>query len=161
MFRKTIVSVALLAAFLLSSCATHGGGVVTLYEVNGQPVQGSASIGISYQCNDRKDAVMGTFAWNDQATGVQFTARLPWTPVADIAPAATCNDLAAIGDSEAVRVGGGVINAQGQQVGTAIVVVAKSGEVTDCAPTVSGVFVQTDFGYTAFGCLDRGNIVFQ
>lgn len=167
MFRKTIVAVALLAALLLSSCATHGGGVVSLYEVNGQPAQGSASLGLSYQCNDHKDAVSGTLAWNDQSTGVQFTARLPWTPVANITPAATCDELAAIGSTVPASAGIGIINAQGQQVGMAFVEVARPGVDTNCAPTVSGVFVQADFDntggvdYTAIGCLDRGKIVFQ
>jgi hypothetical protein len=163
--RKTIVSMLLFAVFLLSSCATQGGGVVSLYEVNGQPAQGSASIGLSYLCNDHKDAISGTMAWNDQATGVQFTARLPWTPVAAITPFSTCDELAAFGSTAPISAGVGVINAQGQQVGTAMVEVAKPGVDSNCAPTVSGVFMQANFDtmpqYTAIGCLDRGTINFR
>jgi hypothetical protein len=170
MFRKVIVPFLLIAVFVLSGCTKdiHGGGVVTLFNVlGGQP--GDAAIGLTFLCNDHKDMISGTLHWTDNTNGVSFTARLPWTPVSDIfGGVTTCEEAAAIADTEGASVNLALINTQGQQTGAAAVGVVEPGLAEQCGPSVSLVVVEADFDgtgdtldYAAAGCLDRGKIVFQ
>ena len=165
MFRKVIVPVLLIAVFVLSACTKnlHGGGVVTLLSVEGgQP--GTASMAISFTCNDAKNKLGGILAWNDQTNGVQFTARLPQTPVSAVFGVPTCAEAAALAQNAGISLNLALINTQGQQTGAAIVAVGEPGSEISCG-SASGVIVQAEdasFGtYLALGCLDRGKIVFQ
>src|SRR6185503_5197253 len=92
----------IIAAVAAAGCigTIHGGGVVTLFQVNtgtGPGVATDANVAVSVICNDRKDAVLSTIHWTDNANGANFTAHLPWTPLSAIPPGiATCEEAAAI-----------------------------------------------------------------
>jgi prepilin-type processing-associated H-X9-DG protein len=169
-------------ALVLAGCnpTVHGGGNVNLLYVDGGPgtyqLGGTATFAISATCNDHKDAMMSTIEWNDQANGVQFHARLPWISISELTDGAfsTCDGLAAdfegqygVFDGSATTA---IINAQGQEVGVALILVGKPGQVSPdigidpCGGTAPWLYVTasgTDWSYQAIGCLDRGNIVFQ
>ena len=165
MFRKVIVPVLLIAVFVLSACTKnlHGGGVVTLLSVEGgQP--GTASMAISFTCNDAKNKLGGILAWNDQTNGVQFTARLPQTPVSAVFGVPTCAEAAALAQNAGISLNLALINTQGQQSGIAFVAVGEPGVAPDCGSKslVTVAAEDASFGtYIAGGCLDRGKIVFQ
>ncbi len=168
MFRKIIVPVLLIAVLALSGCTQniHGGGVVTLSqtEVNGVPGQlGTATMAISFTCNDAKNKLSGVLVWNDQTNNVKFTARLPQTPVAAVFGVATCAEAAAIAQDAGISLNLALINTQGQMSGQAFVAVGEPGSALSCG-SASGVIVVTANAlpaYIAGGCLDRGNIVFN
>lgn len=169
MIRKMLIPASLVSVFALSGCfqTIHGGGSVTLYDVqNGQP--GTANVGVSFICNDKSNKISGTLAWNDQTNGVQFTARLPWTPIAEVSDDSfnTCAEAEAASNSLGVSFNLALINTQGQQSGIAGIAVGYPGvDPTNCGDlSPIGVVAGTDdqnVNYTALGCLDRGNIVFQ
>ncbi len=178
MKKLTVILLVVAAALALVGCTqtVHGGGRVTLYVVDlpeGPGQLGEATIGLSFLCNDHKDAISGSLQWNDQANGVQFHARLPWTSVADLMAQfgypeiTTCEEAAAMADELGGSFGMALINAQGQPAGQAGFAVSYPGIEPDICGIASIVDVAADFDndfapdYTAFGCLDRGNLVFQ
>ena len=165
----------IIAALAAAGCigTIHGGGVVSLFQVStGSPsvpgVLTDANVAVSVICNDRKDAVLSTIHWTDNANGANFTAHLPWTPITQLlGAAATCEEAAAFVSTTGVSVAPGLINSQGQQSGVAGIAVSVPGAgSSDCGalqtvqihaegPELPGGF------YDAIGCLDRGKIVFQ
>jgi hypothetical protein len=160
-------SLALLLAIVLGGCTkdVHGGGVVTLYSViDGEP--GEATINLSFKCQDKKNTISGTLTWHDRTNGVKFKARLPETPVTVIASEypeiSTCKDAAAFADSLGASTNVAIINPKGQEIGQAVLVVDEPGATAACgfASEVS-ITASGPFQYVAFGCLDRGKIVFK
>ncbi len=161
-----------IAALAVSACigTIHGGGVVSLVGVStglGAGVLTDANVAVSVVCNDRKDAVLSTIHWTDNANGVNFTAHLPWTPLSAIPPGiATCEEAAAIVSEIGASFTLGIINSQGQQSGEAVIGVSAPGVATECG-ALQGVEIHAEGTelpggfYTALGCLDRGKIVFQ
>jgi hypothetical protein len=158
---------------VLAGCigTIHGGGVVSLYTVTtgtGPGVPTDANVAVSVVCNDRKDAVLSTIHWTDNANGANFTAHLPWTPISEIFGAtATCEEAAEIVSSVGASGAVGIINSQGQESGEAGIVVSAPGSGLSCGPSQQRVYIAAnDPGlpggyYQAEGCLDRGRIVFQ
>src|SRR6476619_7214593 len=78
-----------IAVVAASGCIAtmHGGGVVSLVGVStgaGPGVLTDANVAVSVTCNDRKDAVLSTIHWTENANGAHFTAHLPWTPLSEI-----------------------------------------------------------------------------
>jgi hypothetical protein len=180
MKKLTVILLIAATALALAGCdmTAHGGGRVDLLIANGvyyEPGTVNATFALTTMCNDHKDAFMSHVVWNDPTNGVQFTARTPWTSITEMTDGqfTTCDDLAAwLGTEYPVEgsMGGGVINAQGQEVGGAQIGVLKPGEIFPpfgvdvCGGTASTVAVEAggaSWGYEAVGCLDRGNIVFQ
>src|SRR5688572_16407283 len=100
--RQGLLGVALaIAALSAIGCigTIHGGGVVSLFAVTtgtGPGVPTDANVAVSVICNDRKDAVLSTIHWTDNANGVNFTAHLPWTPISELGPlaGASCEEAA-------------------------------------------------------------------
>jgi len=162
-----------IAALAVSACigTIHGGGVVSLFDVttgSGPGVLTDANVAVSVICNDRKDMVLSTIHWTDNANGANFTAHLPWTPISEIAgsASATCEEAAAIVSTVGASFSLGIINSHGQESGIAFIGVSAPGSVLACgdlqrvaihaeSPELPGGF------YNADGCLDRGKIVFQ
>ena len=174
MFHKFIVPVLLIAVFVLSACTKdlHGGGVVTLFSVEtpGGPGQlGTANMAISFTCNDAKNKIGGILHWTDNANGVNFTARLPQTPVSMVFGSGvdTCEQASAAAQTAGISANMAQLNTHGQMSGLAIVAVGEpNSELLSCGAGVSGVIVATTdvndtTTYIAFGCLNRGNIIFQ
>jgi len=163
------------AALLAIGCigTIHGGGVVSLYDVDtgsGPGVLTDANVAVSVICNDRKDAVLSTIHWTDNANGANFTAHLPWTPLAEIPEMAnveTCEEAAAIVSEIGVSFSLGLINTQGQQSGAAVIGVTAPGFFPAECGGLQAVHIQADGAglpggyYFATGCLDRGKITFQ
>jgi len=157
----------------------HGGGRVGLLTVwLGDPDDtssklgelGYASIGLNFNCNDNTNEVHGTLTWNDRANGVQFTARVPWTAVEDFFPddsATTCAELAEEAAKDKVSTGYAMIDAQGQEIGTARVDVVQPLEGHIVCSSLPTVWVwrypstSTVPDYAAVGCLLDGNITVQ
>ena len=149
----------------------HGGGVVSLFDVgtgSGPGVLTDANVAVSVVCNDRKDAVLSTIHWTDNANGANFTAHLPWTPISTILGSiATCEEAAQIVSETGASFSVGLINSQGQVSGDAEIGVSAPGfDTVNCGN--SQIVVIQAFGadlpggsYHAAGCLDRGKIVFQ
>ena len=162
-----------IAALAVGGCigTIHGGGVVSLFAVttgSGPGVPTDANVAVSVICNDRKDAVLSTIHWTDNANGANFTAHLPWTPISEIAGAgvATCEEAAAIVSDVGVSFSLGIINSQGQESGVAAIAVSAPGAVFACGDLQEVVILAEDpqlpgGSYFAQGCLDRGKIVFQ
>src|SRR6478672_6712797 len=103
----------------------HGGGVVSLFDVgtgSGPGVLTDANVAVSVTCNDRKDAVLSTIHWTDNANGANFTAHLPWTPLASIPPGiTTCEEAAQIVSTIGASFSLGLLNSQGQPSGIAVI----------------------------------------
>src|SRR6478672_7105959 len=104
----------------------HGGGVVSLFDVStgsGPGVLTDANVAVSVICNDRKDAVLSTIHWTDNANGANFTAHLPWTPISTIAGGqiTTCEEAAEIVSTIGASFSLGLINSQGQVSGQAVI----------------------------------------
>jgi len=161
-----------IAALAVSACigTIHGGGVVSLVAVttgSGPGVPTDANVAVSVICNDRKDAVLSTIHWTDNANGANFTAHLPWTPLSEIPPGiATCEEAAAIVSTIGASFSLGIINSQGQESGAAVIGVTAPGVEAACGG-LQAVAIQAEDpqlpggSYFAQGCLDRGKIVFQ
>lgn len=174
--KQGLLGLALASAALLAiGCigTIHGGGVVSLYDVEtglGAGVLTDANVAVSVTCNDRKDAVLSTIHWTDNANGANFTAHLPWTPLSEIpemADVETCEEAAAIVSEVGVSASLGVINTQGQQSGSAVIFVTVPGfAVSECGD-LQAVHIEAQGtglpggSYLATGCLDRGKITFQ
>jgi hypothetical protein len=163
--------VLVIAALAAIGCigTIHGGGVVSLFAVttgSGPGVLTDANVAVSVVCNDRKDAVLSTIHWTDNANGANFTAHLPWTPISDIAPVDTCEEAEAFVSEFGVSASTGIINSQGQASGFADIGVSAPGAVIGCG-ALQRVFIHAESpelpggSYQAEGCLDRGKIVFQ
>lgn len=162
-----------IAALAVSACigTIHGGGVVSLVNVttgSGPGVPTDANVAVSVICNDRKDAVLSTIHWTDNANGANFTALLPWTPISEIAgsASATCEEAAAIVSEIGASFSLGIINSQGQESGFAVIGVTAPGVEAACGGLQAvGIHAEgpelPGGSYTAQGCLDRGKIVFQ
>jgi hypothetical protein len=178
MKKLTVFLLMAAVALALAGCTqtVHGGGRVALSEVwlsDNEGQLGEATIGLSFLCNDHKDAISGTLEWNDQANGVQFHARLPWISVEEYLAAlgvpdiTTCEEAAAAAMEIQGSFGLAVINEQGQPAGQVAFAVSYPGIEPDVCGTASVVEVVVDYGndfepeYDAHGCLDRGNLVFQ
>jgi len=150
----------------------HGGGVVSLYDVetgSGPGVLTDANVAVSVICNDRKDAVLSTIHWTDNANGANFTAHLPWTPISEILGLGidTCEEAAAIVSEVGASFSVGVINSRGQASGFAEIGVTAPGTgPVDCG-ALQAVAIHAEGtelpggSYTATGCLDHGKISFQ
>ena len=176
-----LILMTVVIALSLVGCTlnAHGGGQVDLLMVNNEyyePGTVSANFSLTTMCNNGKDALMTHVTWNDQTNGVQFTARSPWTSIAEMTDGyiTTCDEFAALAEEVYGYVdgtfGGGVINEKGQEVGSVNIVVIKPGEIFPgagedvCGGTAPTVAIQaggTGWGYIAVGCLNKGNIVFQ
>ena len=177
--KVTLMITAVLALVMLAGCTgTNGGGTVTLLEGetgNGTFVAGEATIAVSATCNDHKDGFRSTLHVTDNNNGANFTAILPWTPVANIAADytdadfSTCEEAAAYMEANGFSAAGGLINSQGQEVGTAGVLVGAPGSLPgvcgDLQPLQIGAIGPDDVlpggFYAAYGCLDQGKINFQ
>jgi hypothetical protein len=177
-----LILMAVAIALSLGGCNTtaHGGGQVDLLMVNNEyyePGTVTATFAFNTMCNDGRDSVMSTIVWNDQTNGVQFTARLPWMSIAEFTggSATTCDEMVAdlesgFGSFDGTAAGA-AINEKGQEVGVVDMAVAKPGQIFPplgvdvCGGTASTVVVQAAYTdesiYSAVGCLDKGNIVFQ
>ena len=150
----------------------HGGGVVSLYDVetgSGPGVLTDANVAVSVICNDRKDAVLSTIHWTDNANGANFTAHLPWTPLSEIpelAQVETCEEAAEIVSEIGGSFALGLMNSQGQESGVAVIGVTAPGATTECG-ALQAVAIEAEGtglpggSYLATGCLDRGKITFQ
>ena len=174
--RQGLLGVALaIAALTAVGCigTIHGGGVVSLFNVStgsGPGVLTDANVAVSVICNDRKDAVLSTIHWTDNANGVNFTAHLPWTPLSEIpgfVNADTCEEAAEIVSETGASFAFGLINSQGQESGIAGIGVSAPGfNPVECGDSQI-VVIDADGpalpggSYDAAGCLDRGKIVFQ
>jgi hypothetical protein len=173
-YKKVVVwVVAVLALVVLTGCGIHGGGVIGLTEVrtgNSPGLPGDASIGLTANCNDGRNMVSSVVHWTDNTNGVNFTARLPWTPIQDVFDGvSTCEEAAAIVDESGFSVAGGIINSQGQASGEMAVAVSVPGYIPDICGDLQAVELRA-IGtedvlpggfYYAVGCLDHGKIVFQ
>jgi hypothetical protein len=179
-FRKVTFIVAVLALGVLTGCTgtINGGGRVGLQIVQtglGDGVPTEATVAVSATCNDHKDSFRATLYLTDNDNGANFTARLPWMPVADITEGAftTCEEAAAFVEANGLSVAGGLINSQGQESGQAVVIVSEPGvglpEVGNPCEDLQTVVIEaigTDDvlpggEYAALGCLDHGKINFQ
>jgi len=127
-------------------------------------------VAVSVICNDKKDAVLSTIHWTDNANGANFTAHLPWTPLSEIPELVdvdTCEEAAAIVSEIGASFSLGLINSQGQESGAAVIGVSVPGfDTANCGDSqVVGIQAQganlPGGSYDAVGCLDRGKIVFQ
>jgi len=174
--RQGLLGVALaIAALAAIGCigTIHGGGVVSVYDVEtglGPGVLTDANVAVSVICNDRKDAVLSTIHWTDNANGANFTAHLPWTPLSEIPELGvvdTCEEAAEIVSEVGGSASLGLINSQGQASGAAFVVVSAPGSAPAECGDLQLVHVQAEGtglpggSYLATGCLDRGKITFQ
>jgi hypothetical protein len=168
--------VAVLALVVLAGCVSniHGGGVIGLFEVgtgNGPGLPGDASVGLTMNCNDGRNMFSSVIHWTDNTNGVNFTARLPWTPVEDLfgGDITTCEQAAAIVDELGASFGGGILNSQGQESGQVVVGVSVPGFRPDVCGDLQLVVIEAigtadvlpGGSYFAAGCLDHGKIVFQ
>jgi hypothetical protein len=160
-----------IAVVVASGCVEtmHGGGVLSLFFVttgSGPGVATDANVAVSVTCNDRKDAVLSTFHWTDNANGANFTAHLPWTPLSAFPVPPTCEEAAAVVSDLGFSTTVGLINSQGQPAGSAAIAVSVPGAVFECG-ALQEVHIQASGpelpggSYEAAGCLDRGKIVFQ
>lgn len=173
---KKLGLILLIAALVLTGCATSGQGSVQLFEVNGVPVPEDAPIQATFsfyfacyaQNNNR---VEGTLKWIDPTNGVRFSATLPETSVKVLTDGfiTTCKELKAYLAEAPFYAGGAayIYNQNDKQVGQAGIMVLKPA-VEPCGDSATGtlgteVIVQAelpgDTSYAAYGCLDRGKIV--
>lgn len=169
-----LILMAVVMALSLVGCGgiadIHGGGVVTVYSFGWGELEEpfEAHVALNFMCNDNKNSVRGNVVWNDPVTPVQFTARMPWTPV-DVFTSGTfttCAEAAAAALEAGMSTGAALINAQGQETGLVYFVVSQPNTESPCGDA-SIVGIMADFegdyetDYSALGCLDKGNIVFQ
>lgn len=174
-WKLSIVAGLFIVLVVLSGCTgtIHGGGVVAMFEVetgDGPGVPSEVNVAVSATCSDNKEEFRATIHVTDKANGANFTARLPWTSIEDIfGPGVTCEEAADFVDEEGVSVAGGIINAQGQESGQAIMAVTKPGVAIEECGDLQGVLIQAEGSadvlpggfYAAVGCLDHGKINFQ
>jgi hypothetical protein len=182
-FRKITFIVAFLALVGLTGCTgtMNGGGRVTLLEVQtglGDGVPTEATIAVSATCNDHKDSFRATLHVTDNDNGANFTVRLPWTPVADIADInegdfTTCEEAAAFVEANGFSVAGGLFDPQDDlqdpESGGAAVLVSAPGLAPELCGDLQVVEIEAEGsadvlpggGYLAAGCLDHGKINFQ
>lgn len=187
---KKLCLVLLIAAVALPlvGCSTtvHGGGRVHLLEgmqiitvgeswemVDLEP--GIVNFAITAMCSDRKDAMMSNIEWNDPTNGIRFHARLPWTSVSAVTNGqySTCEELAAATSPDYPPVDGavtvGYMNEQGQEIGDVSFFVGKANQGLPDDPCAGAPLIyvmgpDSEFGapfFMAFGCLERGSLVFQ
>lgn len=177
MKKLTLISLIAAAALVLAGCGVgtqdiHGGGRVALLEVqvgSGEGQPGEATVAANFFCNDRKSAVHGVLNWNDQVNGVQFQAKLPWTPVENYGEFATCEELTAGAPEMNFTLNGGeILDSAGNVIGIAGILVMGMPDDPEnvCAPTGIAVEVAAETSlpwgyYVAYGCLDRGGLHFQ
>jgi len=172
---RSPLGVLVIVALAAGGCigTIHGGGVVSLFDVgtgSGPGVLTDANVAVSVICNDRKDAVLSTIHWTDNANGANFTAHLPWTPISEIGgpvPVDTCEEAAAIVSEVGVSFSPGLINSQGQASGAAVIAVTAPGFALAECGDLQVVHIEAEGAglpggsYFASGCLDRGKITFQ
>ncbi len=174
---KKLGLILLIAAFILTGCATSGRGSVQLFMVNEVPVPQDppiqATFNFYFACYaQNNNRVEGTLQWNDPTNGVRFSATLPETPVKVLTQGyvTTCKELkAAMADSPLYAGGIAYIyNQNDKQVGQAGIMVMKPTLDSPCGDSATGTLgteievIATDSqggNYTAQGCLDRGKII--
>lgn len=160
-----------IAALAVGGCTMHGGGVVALFTVStglGAGVPTDANVAVSVNCNDNTNEVRSIIHWTDNTNGANFTARLPWTPISELFPVATCEEAAAIVSELGASLAVGVINSRGQESGDVTIAVSAPGEgATECGDLQSVEIAATGTedvlpggSYNAIGCLDHGKISF-
>ncbi len=173
---KKLGLILLIAALVLTGCATSGRGSVQLFMVNNvsvpqdPPIQ--ATFSFSFACYaQNNNRVEGYLNWNDPTNGVGLSATLPETSVKVLTQGyvTTCKELkAAMADSPLYAGGIAYIyNQNDKQVGQAGIMVMKPA-IVPCGDSATGTLgteievIATDSqggNYTAQGCLDRGKII--
>ena len=105
----------------------------------------------------------------DNTNDTHITAHLKWTPVS-LFGAPTCEEAAAIVEAQGFSVIVSILESQGQENGTATVVVGQPGAATAECGAFQRIAIRsvayTPDGlpggfYLANGCLDRGKISFH
>ncbi len=173
---KKLGLILLIAAFILTGCATSGRGSVQLLEgeVNDIPllVPSEATFSFSFACYaQNNNRVEGYLNWNDPTNGVRFSATLPETAVKVFTQgyATTCKELkAAMADSPFYAGGAAYIyNQNDKQVGQAYIAVYEPTLNPPCGDGIATLGTEIEVMatdsqggyYTAQGCLDRGKII--
>jgi hypothetical protein len=160
-----------IAILAVTGCTMHGGGVVALFDVDtglGAGVPTDANVAVSVNCNGNTNEVRSIIHWTDNTNGANFTARLPWTPISELVPFATCEEAAEFVSNTGTSASVGVINSRGQESGNVEILVSAPGEgATECGDLQSVDIHATGSedvlpggSYDAIGCLDHGKISF-
>lgn len=176
MFHKTRISlltIAALALVILSGCTISGGGVVSFSDVNtglGDGIPTDASIAITLNCNDNKNAFRTNINMVDNTNNAHIKAHIKeWVPVSEFGAATSCEEAAAIAEAEGFSVIFSILTSQNQDNGQAVVFVGAPGFSSECGDS-QPIQVQASEGtpdslpggeYFALGCLDRGQINFN